>query len=83
VAEKESVGPLEMSFKPPPIRKMPTVKLWPEATQQHYCGSTTRPRRAPGVPEEETIAIIALNRNSMEIMGQVTVALPEGRAAIV
>jgi len=38
---------------------------------------------APGVPEEETIAIIALNRNSMKIMGQVAVALPEGRAAIV
>jgi len=36
----------------------------------------------PGVPEEETVAIIALNRN-MKIMWQVVVALPEGRAAIV
>jgi len=41
------------------------------------------PVHAPGVPKEETIAIIALNRNCMKIMGQVTVALPEGRAAIV
>jgi len=37
----------------------------------------------PGVSEEETICIIALNRNHMKIMGLVIVALPEGRAAIV
>jgi len=41
------------------------------------------PVRAPGVPEEETVAIVALNRNLMKIIGQVIVALPEGRAAIV
>jgi len=28
------------------------------------------PVRAPGVPEEETVAIIALNRNCMKIMWQ-------------
>jgi len=38
---------------------------------------------APGVPEEETVAVVALNRNSMKIMGKVAVALPEGRATIV
>jgi len=40
------------------------------------------PVRAPGVPEEETVAIVALNRNCMKIMGPVIVALPECRAAI-
>jgi len=40
-------------------------------------------KRAPGVPEEKTVGIIALNRNSMKIMGLVIVALPEGRATIV
>jgi len=41
------------------------------------------PVHAPGVPEEKTVAIIALNRNCMKITGLVTVTLPEGRATIV
>jgi len=52
------------------------VKKWQVAA------AIVAPVCAPGVPEE-TVAIIALNRNRMKIMGQVTVALPEGRAAIV
>jgi len=53
------------------------VDKWQIAT------AVVAPVQAPGIPEEETIAIIALNRNCMKIMGQVIVALPEGRAAIV
>jgi len=41
------------------------------------------PVHAPGVPKEETVAIVALNSNHMKIMGQAIVALPEGRATIV
>jgi len=45
--------------------------------------SIVAPVHVPGVPKEETVAIVVLNRNNMKIMGPVTVALPEGRAAIV
>jgi len=53
------------------------VDKWQVAT------TIVAPVHAPGVPEEETVAIVALNRNCMKIMGLVIVTLPEGRAAIV
>jgi len=53
------------------------VNKWQVAT------AIVAPVWAPEVPEQEMVAIVALNRNRMKIMGQVTLALPEGRAAIV
>jgi len=58
-------------YDPTPVDK------WQVAT------AIVAPVWAPGVCEEETIAILAFNRNHMKIMWQVAVALPEGRAAIV
>jgi len=68
-------GPLRHSY--PGLYDSTPVDKWQVAA------AIVAPIRAPGVPEEETVAIIALNRNCMKIMGQVIVALPEGRAAIV
>jgi len=68
-------GPSRNSY--PGLYNSTPVNKWQVAS------AIVAPVSAPGVPEEETIAIIALNRNHMKIMGKVTVALPEGRAAIV
>jgi len=68
-------GPLRNSY--PGLYDPTPVDKWQVAT------AVVAPVWSPGVPEEETVAIIALNRNHMKIMWQVTVTLPEGRAAIV
>jgi len=68
-------GPLRNSY--PGLYDSTPVNKWQVAA------AIVVPVWAPGVPEEETAAIVALNRNYMKIMGLVTVALPEGRAAIV
>jgi len=67
-------GPSRNSY--PGLYNSTPVDKWQVAT------AIVAPVCAPGVPKEETIAIVALNRNSMKIMWQVTVALPEGRAAV-
>jgi len=68
-------GPLRISY--PGLYDPTPVNKWQVAT------AIVAPVCAPGVPKEETVAIVALNRNRMKIMGHVAVTLPEGRAAIV
>jgi len=68
-------GPLRNSY--PGLYDSTPVNKWQVAS------AIVAPVCAPGVPEEETVAMVALNRNHMKIMGQVTFTLPEGRAAIV
>jgi len=68
-------GPLRNSY--PGLYNSTPVNKWQVAA------TIVAPVCAPGVPEEETVAIIALNGNCMKIMWLLAVALPEGWAAIV
>jgi len=63
-------GPLRNSY--PGLYNSTPVNKWQVAT------AIVAPIWAPGVPEEETVAIVALNRNCMKIMWLVTVTLPVG-----
>jgi len=68
-------GPLRNSY--PGLYDPTPVDKWQVAA------AIVAPVWPPGVPEEETVAIITFNRNCMKIMWLLAVALLEGRATII